>query len=511
MLIRGAESVLVEGMPVKIVLATDPGKTTDRLPPLGILYVASYLRTVRDDDVKIIDAYATGMSRAEFLVAVAREQPDILGMSSYTHTFDGQMETLRVVKNSLPATRIVLGGYFPSQCWHEILRAYDFVDYVIRGDGEQPFSQLAECLEADVDPRHIPGLAFRKDGQPVANPVEFVRDLDILPFPDRSLVRGNDYSITWQGARLTFGDLTNIQTSRGCPYGCTFCTSTARAPSFWRARSAANVVNELEEVAAQGYENVIVVDYNFTANERRVLRICEGLRKKRIRLRISCEGRVDRASRGLVREMKRAGFVTIFFGGDSASQEVLDLYGKSISPAQTVQAVRNAKSVGLTVFLSFILGAPGETREGILRTLDFAASQRPHALLLPVLEVIQGTPLWREFERQGVLDADAWRRPMFVFDVCDEFNREELSRLVREGYQRYYRAWKSAEGFAEILRTVLLNGYAREIVLRNLFMFAENRVIKRGVRALLSPESKMVTADVMHPTNLGEELLVEDE
>ncbi len=485
---------------MKIVFATDLGHTTDKFPPLGLLYLASYNELFRKDRVVVVDAYSQGMSRESFVEELEREQPDIIAMSSFTHTFLDQMDTLLEVRKRLPDSRIVLGGHQAAHCWSEILAQFDVVDYIIRGDGERAFHLLVESLCKGEEPGHAPGVCYRKQGKPVANGVDFVRDLDELPFPDRSLIRDNEYGITWEGAKFSFGDITTIQTSRGCPFSCNFCTSTAFFRCSWRARSARSVVDELEEIHSLGYKNCVIVDYNFTVSEERVTRICEELIERKVKLHLACEGRADRAPLGLLKKMKKAGFDTMFFGGDSGNQKVLDYYHKTLSPSDTRKAVQNAKKAGLNVFLSFILGAPNETKRDMMKTLQFASSLRPHALLLPVLEVLQGTPLWEEFEREGKIGADDWKKNHFIFEFREDMSEDDFLELVQVGYQRYFQAWKSIGGFKELLESFLRNSYSRELILGNLF--AGNPLAWRAVKALFTVHGKEDPSEPLYITNL---------
>ena len=113
------------------------------------------------------------------------------------------------------------------------------------------------------------------------------------------------------------------------------------------------------------------MDDNFTHNPKRAERICELIKERKIRMALYCEGRVDSASKELMRKMKGAGFNVIYFGAESASSRTLDYYKKHITPEKTAKAIGNAKDAGMLVVTSYIVGAPVEREEDVAKTIEF--------------------------------------------------------------------------------------------------------------------------------------------
>ncbi len=451
---------------VKVVLATPPARTTERWPPLGLLYIASSLRTLRADDVRVVDAFCEGLSAEELTARVVRERPDVFGMNCSTHTFLGTIATLKAVRRALPETELVMGGYHATFAAERILRAYPCVDVVLKGEAEHAFPQLLDRLEAGVSLRDVDGVSVVEDGRLVDRPTAVIQDLDALPFPDRSLLAGVDYGYAYRDIPLTHGRFTTICSSRGCPFSCRYCSCATFSMRRWRARSARNVVDEIEALRQDGYRSAVFVDDNFTLDRGRVHEICDLLQERKVRMRFYCEGRVDNAPPELLRAMKRAGFDVIYFGVESVSDHVLKYYDKRISAERSRRAIEDAKRAGMLVVASFIIGAPVESREDILRTIEFIERTRPHAAQVNILDCLIGTPIWEEMVQAGVVGPEDWKRNHRIY----EYNKvgpsqAELEELRDRGYAAHIEGWENAEGLLDLCRLLGSNPTGRRTVL----------------------------------------------
>ncbi len=454
---------------MKVMLATPPGHTTERWPPLGLLYIASNIKESRGDEVKVVDAFCRDMQVDDLVEEVLSNRPDILGMNCSTHTFLDTIKVLAKVAESAPGILIVLGGYHATFTAEKILRSYPFIDYILRGEAELSFVGLLDALENGRAPSDVDGIVYLDGEEVVERPAKPIEDLDSLPLIDRSMLNGVEYGYGIKGIPLTFGRFTTMTSSRGCPFNCSYCSCAALFHRRWRARSTRSVVDELEMLYDQGYENVVLVDDNFTYDQKRTEEICDSLIDRKVRLRLYCEGRVANTSYPLLRKMKKAGFDVIYFGAESALPKTLRFYHKNIRPEQVQEAVANAKKAGMIVIASFILGAPIETEKDMISTIDFIHRLRPHAVQLNILDYLVGTPLWEEAVAQGSLDPDAWRTNHRVYECYDVHSRERLESLVEKGYNTYIRSWKNLHGLIELCGLLFNNSTARRVVFCNLF------------------------------------------
>ena len=469
---------------MKVFLSTPPGKTTELWPPLGLLYLASSLKARGRKDVQVLDAFCRNLTGRELTARVVREAPDVFGINCSTHTFLDAIETLRKIHEALRETTLVMGGYHSTFAAEKILRDYPFVDYVIKGEAERAFPDLLDRVEAGRPPEDVEGISYLEAGRLVSRPLAVIKDLDALPFPDRSLLGNLEYGYFHQHIRLTYGKFTTIVSSRGCPFSCTYCSCAAFSQRRWRARSAANVADELEGLHNQGYETVVFVDDNFTLKKSRVREICEEIRERKIKMRFYCEGRVDNAPYELLRTMKRAGFEVIYFGVESPSPHVLGYYKKGINALEAEKAVADAKRAGMIVVASFILGAPVESRADIQRTIDFIRGLRPHAVQVNILDCLIGTPIWESLVRAGVVAADDWKRNHRIWEYHENgLSREVLGRLSEEAYAAHIQGWKGAGGLKDFVRMMGTNRTGRKVVLGNLFNPDVRRRLREGFQS----------------------------
>ena len=131
-------------MTIRIFLSTPPGRTTERWPPLGLLYIAASIGKYRKDDVIVEDAFCKNWTAGQLADAIVRARPDVVGLNCSTHTFLAAAAVLEDVAGRLPEVTIVLGGYHATLVPEQILRAFPFIDYVVCGEGEAPFVALLQ-------------------------------------------------------------------------------------------------------------------------------------------------------------------------------------------------------------------------------------------------------------------------------------------------------------------------------------------------------------------------------
>lgn len=468
---------------MKVLLSTPPGETTELWPPLGLLYVASCVKSQRQDEIKVVDSFCENLSPTNLIKRVVAEKPDVFGINCSTHTFLDSIEVMKGLKSLLPETKLVLGGYHATFAAERIIREYPFVDYLIKGEGERSFPKLLQRIDDSAPPTDVEGISFLSDGDYVSNPFTLIDDLDSLPFPDRALAQAVKYGYFFQNIQLTFGKFTSICSSRGCPYRCTYCSCAELSLRKWRPRSAENVVDEIESLYEQGYECCVFIDDNFTHRKKRVEDICRMIRERKIDMQYFCEGRVDGAPYELMQTMKRTGFNVMYFGVESASPHVLDYYQKHVKPEQSVQAIRDAKRAGMIVVTSYILGAPIENKEDIERTIDMIGKTRPHGVQLNILDCLIGTPIWNDLEKDGKVGKDDWKTNHRIYEyIKEEISKEDLRNYLVDGYSAYIDSWKTRSGIRELMRLLLTNSTARKIVFGNILNADARTLIFEGLR-----------------------------
>lgn len=367
---------------------SNPDKSIFRFPPLGLGYIVSYLRQ-QGVSASLVDC--TFLTEAEAVEKVRLSKPRIVGIYSM---FSMKKSTLRIAKLlKADCELLVAGGPLPTLCPEDFLENFDVVCV---GEGETTALELVEAVEGRRALSAIKGIVYQNKNSRGANvlhtpPRELIKDLDALPFPARDHFDNEAYKKHY---KQRFGyTTTSIITSRGCPFQCDFCSRAVFGHEF-RTRSAVNVVEEMENVKALGYERVWFSDDCFTLNKKRLLGICEEIVRRGVDIEWECLSRVDTIHQDTAAMMRKAGCVRIFFGLESGNDAVLKLMNKQASAGEAKKAVLTTKAAGIHVGAFFIVGYPGETDQTILDTLRFASSLPLDYLSFSVPYPIPGTALY---------------------------------------------------------------------------------------------------------------------
>jgi anaerobic magnesium-protoporphyrin IX monomethyl ester cyclase len=422
-------------------------------PPLGILYCAGVLMN-EGVEVSILDQPAKGFSLDQTVSWVKKEDPDILGFSVLLSAAKEAPKIAELVKADNPNIIIVFGNYHATFNAERILKKYPFVDVVARGEGEYISLELARCLEKKENLNEVRGITFRKADKIISTPDRpLIKKVDELPFPDRNLT-GAQYTSTIFGVRVNTKKFTTLVSSRGCPFKCSFCGIRKFARGMWRPRSVENVIEELEFLQSEGYEQFLFADDNFTLNAKRVSKLCRRMRKAEMDIEWFCDSRVDHVSYDMFREMVKTGCRCLFFGIESGNQRILDYYKKGITPEQTERAVRKARKAGVDIIVgSFIVGAPDETRREIVNTLQFANKLDIDVPDVNILGAHTGTDIWNELVAKGLIDEEKyWETEVCIpRDLSTPVPYEEVRSLVYKYFKAFYLNPKQL--LTEILRT----------------------------------------------------------
>jgi anaerobic magnesium-protoporphyrin IX monomethyl ester cyclase len=374
-----------------------------RFPPLGLGYIAAALRN-HSVEVELVDC--TFLRFSEAVKRIKQAKPQIVGFYSMFSMKKTTLEIARALRNEgLSDCLLVVGGPLPSWAPESFL---DVFDVVVIGEGEETMPELAHCIAFGQELSGVKGLVFR-DGKRIVSTGErpFIRDLDSLAFPTRELFDNEAYKKFYLNR---FGySTTSMITSRGCPFSCDFCSRPIFGADM-RTRSVDNIVDEVEEIKALGYDRVWFADDCFTLNRRHLLDVCGELIRRRVDAGWECLSRVDTMDAEVAEGMKRAGCIRVFFGIESGSDTVLGLMNKRITTAQAERAIHVAKAAGLKVGAFFIVGYPGESDKTVLDTVRFASALPLDYLSFTLPYPIPGTPLYERVKDKGVSIED-WEEP----------------------------------------------------------------------------------------------------
>jgi anaerobic magnesium-protoporphyrin IX monomethyl ester cyclase len=399
---------------MKILLVQPPYPNAiarDTLPvsqPIGLAYLGAVAgrdgHTVRVLDLAVPD-------RAPSVVVTALEEfdPEVVGISCpFSLVFPTALDVARLTKERNSQTVVVMGGAHPSTCPDEAL-SHPSIDCVVIGEGEPTLAGLLAGQPHTV----LDGFAYRAGGKVVINPkTQFVRDLDVLPFPARSLLNLDAYwSPDLPKVRGIAGRRwTPLVTSRGCPYQCNFCSVSTVWHRRWRARSPENVMAEiLEAVHHFGVDAFNIEDDNFTLDMDRAKTILRLVRDASLNLEWRTPNglRADRLDREMLELMREAGFKAVSLGIESGDQTVnRKVIGKGLDLKAVESAVWHGSRAGLHMRGFFMLGMPGERKIDMLKTVAFAARLTRfglHDAAFFITTPYVGTPLHKIVVDKGYL------------------------------------------------------------------------------------------------------------
>ncbi len=410
-------------------------------PPLGILFLAGYLERHASHEIAILDAQAEELSYPSIAARVRAFRPDVVGITAMTLTLVDVMRVVEIVRAETPEARVVIGGPH-AHLFPEETIALPGIDFVVLGEGEILFKELLDHIDDREALTRIPGLVLRRDGGVVrTGPPATIEDLDALPFPARHLTDVHRYGSVLSPRQ----PVTTMFTSRGCPFGCTFCDRPHLGKRF-RARSASNVVDEMEECVRMGIHEVLIYDDTFTVHRDRVVAFCEDLIRRGLDVGYDVRARVDTVDPELLRLMARSGCRGIHYGVEAGTERILKVLRKGIDLEKAREAFEATRRTGMQVLAYFMIGSPSETREDILETFRVARRLDPDYLHMTILTPFPGTRIYQEGLANGILKRDSWREFArtghlgFVPPHWPEnFTLDELQELLREGYRGFYR------------------------------------------------------------------------
>ncbi|MGQ9561223.1 MAG: B12-binding domain-containing radical SAM protein [Candidatus Oleimicrobiaceae bacterium] len=380
---------------------------------------------------------------------------DLVGVSTVTSTAPRAYALAdRVRRLGIP---VVLGGphvtYLPAE-------AVAHADYVMLGEAESSFPLLLEAVAGQRDVNQVPKLVYLKEGKlerttVPAPPVV----LDEIPFPDFSLVRGSERRVG--GRRII-----PVQTSRGCPYNCSFCSVTGMFGRKYRFRSTANVLAELRRYDRP--ENfVFFYDDNFAADPRHTRQLLEAMIAEGFKLRWSTQVRADvTKDEELVRLMRRAGCHTVFVGFETVNPASLKATKKHQSVAEMEQAARIFRRHRINVHGMFILGLDQDTFASVKETVRFAKKHRLASAQFLILTPLPGSQCYEELRAQGRIAFDDWSlydAHHVVFEPRG-FSLIELQMAQIWAHQHFYSLTAMARRLLSFrLEEVAIAHYARRL------------------------------------------------
>lgn len=391
------------------------------MPPLGLMYLASYLEK-HNHDVEICDM-AVGDYLSQYLMEWrVSELPEYVGITCTTLTFFDALEVAKSIKAYHKDIKIVMGG---ANCtiYPEEVATHPAIDYIVQGEGELPFRDIIE------------GIADR-----ICHPCKSgMKNLSTIP--DYGMVNISRYT-----SPLAKKQSYSMVSSRNCPYRCSFCYQPRHEEKF-RAYSAEQLSKEFISKFSNKECEVEIYDDTFTYDVNRVAEFCDVLisaKKSGNQLpNWNIRTRVDKVNKELLKIMKQAGCQRINFGIESYNEDVLQTLRKGIRVRDIDSAVEDTKSTGIEIQAYFMLGSPNETSNQMMETINFANKAPIDYAYYSITSPMPKTALYEQGLRDGKYN-DYWREHVLnpqkdmKMMFWDEERREELVEMMEYAYRSFY-------------------------------------------------------------------------
>ena len=404
-------------------------------PPYSLASMAAVLR--REHSVEILDCPVQNISDLKLQDTIKREKPDILIAATSTQTIDADLKLLNTIKDK-NEVRVVIFGVHATVFAADILEK-NAVDFVLRNEPEQTAEELVSLLaKGQSNFKDTKGLAFKtKDGRAqITDPRPFIDDLDALPLPAWDLVDLSPYKLPSSGRNYII-----INTLRGCPFDCSFCTTQVYYGQKARLRSASSLIEEIQTCLDRyDIKDIFFWGDTFTLNKNQIKGICRGIVERKMDIRWVANSRVDTIDKEILGLMKEAGCWLLSCGIESGDNAVLANCNKNITVETIEKSVDLIKSSGLKIAGHFILGLPGETEETALRTIRLAKRLNLDFYAFYSAAPYPGSPLYTEACSRGWLKGKNWTefsQSRFIMDL-PTISRERLQKLRRKAYSSAY-------------------------------------------------------------------------
>jgi radical SAM superfamily enzyme YgiQ (UPF0313 family) len=314
---------------------------------------------------------------------------DLIALSTITTTAPAAYRIAQFYKNKGIPT--VIGGPHVTFCPEEALQ---YADYCIRGEGETALPKLVRALHFKQSLKTVPGLVWKSKGKIHENQIAAaVCDLDTLPFPDLSLI---EYGRSTYRRNPFKKKIIPIQTSRGCPFDCTFCSVTGMFGKQYRYRSPDNIIAELEQYNPKKH-HIFFYDDNFSANRKRTKELLQKMIRLKLNFKWSTQVRADIAKDPeLLKLMKQAGCRVLYIGFESCNEEALEEMHKSQSVRDMIWSIKKIKKQNIYIHGMFVLGFDADTRRTVESTIHFAISQPIDSAQFLILTPLPGTEFYKK-------------------------------------------------------------------------------------------------------------------
>ncbi|HZX09332.1 MAG TPA: radical SAM protein [Acidobacteriota bacterium] len=447
-----------------------------KLPRLGI-YILGALMKKKGWDVDMIYEEKEKIDYSDF------DSVDMVGISTITSTAPRAYKIADRIRDlGIP---VIMGGPHVTFLSEEAL---EHADFVIRGEGEDALMKFMDAWEEDGDYSSVPSLSYKKDGKSFHNPKgPMIEDLDKIPFPDF----GNAYTNNVRNKRQTIP----VQTSRGCPFNCEFCSVTGMFGKKFRFRSTQNVIEELKKYNEKS-NHIFFYDDNFAANPKRMKFLLESMIKENFKFDWSTQVRVNVAKHeDLLKLMYKARCRTLYIGLESVNPRSLMSMKKSQTVEQIKEGVKVIQKHRIRIHGMFVYGFDDDDWQTVKKTIKFAKKTGISSSQFLILTPLPGSQLYNRIVSQGRLIFKDWS----LFDAHHvvfrpaKFTVMALQKAQIVSHKKFYSLKRSVKKFFQFKWIELaIDHYARKL---NRMWEKKNQTFLKAMDMLTSKKNASIKLD----------------
>lgn len=370
-------------------------------PPLGLLYVAAWLEKHGIANAVFDTTFSSMQSLQQHLLTA---RPDYCCIYVNLMTKVNVVQIMQWMQQHLPAATIILGG--PEVRNH----AENFLEYgahfIVLGEGEVTTLELLQHLQQGKEPVQVAGLVYKAPDGTIhrTGEREKIKDLNNLPLPARDKIDLQAYLDAWKQAHGM--NAISVNTMRGCPYTCKWCSRAVYGLSY-RRRSPEHVVAELKYLKTNYQPDALwFVDDVFTVSHKWLAAFVEEVRRQDAVIPYECITRADRMSEEVIDLLKASGCFRVWIGAESGSQRVIDLMDRRVDVRKVREMIQLSREKGLEAGTFIMLGYPGETEADIEATVEHLKVSHPDYYTITIAYPIKGTEMYAEVEERFVSSLD---------------------------------------------------------------------------------------------------------
>lgn len=430
---------------MRVLLISPPSETEKATPlPLGLMYLAGYLE--KQHEVKIVDMKVGNVSLENLKEILLAFKPDFVGIRCLTYQSAVVYSVCEYVKSIFPGCKVVVGGPHAGANPQEII-SKPFIDYVTVGEGEVTFFEIV----SGKNPAEINGLVYKENNKiRTTSPRELIKDLDTIPVPAYHLVDiekyvSNSYVHAFFRAEKR---VAQIFTSRGCPFHCIYCHKIFGKSI--RYRSPEKVVEEMK-LLYDKYQirEIQIEDDSFNIDMVRAKKIMDLIIQSGMKIKISFPNgiRADFLDEELADKMKQAGVYSVCFGVESGDKEIQKAINKNLDLERVKKAVELTTQKGILTMGYFMLGFLGETKEQMLKTIEFAKKSKLHMATFFKVTPYPNTELYRQALEKGFGPSAKPEDYTYTFSKngalnLSAVNAKTLNKMIKKAYFDFFSPWR---------------------------------------------------------------------